>query len=88
MLGDRLVGVQVERHHERARAIGGRQRQRLPASRGQAQRRVLQLRLGRGERDRQLAEHLGVGVQGVAGLPPLGVGECGPGRGHETHATR
>ena len=59
--------------HERAGAVGGGQRQRLPAARGQPQRGVLELRLGRGERDGELAENLRVGVERVAGrLTALG----------------
>ena len=75
VLDDRLVRVQVERDDERPRAVGRRQRQRLPAARGQAQRGVLELRLGRRERHRELAEHLRVRVQRVAGRAPRLVGE-------------
>ena len=77
VLDERLVGSQVERDDERPRAVRRRQRGGLPAPRGQAQRRVLELRLGRGERHRQLAEDLGVRVQRVAGLAPLLIGERG-----------
>ena len=82
MLGERLVRVQVERAHERTRAVGRRQRQRLPAARAQAQRGVLELGLRRRERNGELAEHLRVRVQRVARLTPLPVGELGPPRGH------
>ena len=78
VFGDRLMGVQVERHDQRARAVGRRQRQSLPAARAQLQRRVLELRLGRGQLRRQLAEQLGVRVQGVAGLAPLLIGDGWP----------
>ena len=70
VLGDRLVGVQVQRHHERARAVGRRQREGLPPARGEPQRRVLELRLGRRDRRRELAQDLGVRVQRVAGRAP------------------
>ena len=67
---DGLVAVQIEGDDEGAGAIGGRQRRRLPASRRQAQGGVLQLRLGRGGRRGELAQHLGVGMERVAGLAP------------------
>ena len=79
VLGDRLVGVQVERDDERARAVGRRQRRRLPAARGQPQRRVLELRLGRRQRRRQLAEHLRVRVQRVARRAPCVRSSAGQG---------
>ena len=60
VLDDRLVRVQVERDADRAGAVRRRQRQRLPAARGQPQRGVLELGLRRRERDRELAEHLRV----------------------------
>ena len=70
MLDHLPVRVEVERDDERAGAVGGGQRRRLPAARGQAKRGVLELGLGRGERRGELAEHLGVGVQRVAGRAP------------------
>ena len=70
VLGDRVVGVQVERDDQRAGAVGRRQRQGLPPAPAEAQSGVLELRLGRGERHRELAEHLGVRVQRVAGGAP------------------
>ena len=60
VLDDSLVRVQVERDDERARAVRRRQRRRLPAAGGEAQRRVLELRLRWRERDGELAEHLRV----------------------------
>ncbi len=63
--------VQVERDDQRARAIGRGQRRGFPAAGGQPQRRVLQLGFGRGQPDRQLAQHLGVRVQRVAGRAPV-----------------
>ena len=78
VLGERLVSVQVEAGDERARAVGRRQRPRLPAARRQAQGGVLKLRLGRRERHRQLAEDLRMGVQRVAGVAPGGELERGP----------
>jgi hypothetical protein len=83
VLDHRAVAVQVERDPERARPVGRGQRGRLEPPRRQPQRRVLQLRLGRGERRRQLAQHLRVGVQRVAGVLPIGVGrKRGPGLRH------
>jgi hypothetical protein len=76
------MGSQIESDDERPRAVRGSERGGLPSARGKPQRRVLQLRLGRGERDRQLAEDLGVRVEGVARRAPLLVGKLGPGRGH------
>ncbi len=78
VLGDRFVRMQVERHDERAGAVGRRQHAGLPAPRGQPQRGVLQLRLGRRERDRELAEHLGMRVQRVARRAPVLVALVGP----------
>src|SRR5204862_6093471 len=59
---------------EGARAVRRRGRRGLPSSRGQPQRRVLQLRLGRRERHRELAEDLRVGMDGVARRAPRVVG--------------
>ena len=80
VLGPRLVAVQVESHDQRPRAVGRRQRRRLPPPRGQPQRGVLQLRLGRSELRRQLAQRLGVGVKRVAGCRPVLIGSTRPGR--------
>ncbi len=88
VLRDRLVSVEVERHHKRARAVGGGQRGGLPAARGQPQRGVLELGLGRSERRRELPEHLGVGVKRVAGVLPRRVGKRGPGGGHGSKVQR
>jgi hypothetical protein len=87
VLDDRLVNPQVECDDQGSGAIGSGQRRRLPAPCRQAQRRVLQLRLWRGELRRELAEDLGMRVQGVTRRAPLVIGECGPGRGHERQAT-
>ena len=86
-LDDRLVAAQIERDDDRARTIGRRQGSGLPATGGQPQRGVLELRLGRGEGHRQLAQHLRVGVQRVARFAPGAVGELGPPLGHAVHAT-
>ena len=77
MFHDGLMGVQVESRHDRAAAVRCRQCERLPPARRQPQGGVLQLRLGRGELDGQLAEELSVRVQGVAGLAPAVVRERG-----------
>ncbi len=84
VLGHRLVIVQVECRNERTRSVACREREGLPSSCGETQRRVLQLRLGRGQRDGELAEHLRVRVQRVARGPPCLVGERNPllGRRH------
>lgn len=71
VLDDRLVSPEIEGGNERPRAVGGRQWGRLPSARGQTQRRVLKLGLGRSEHHRQLAQELRVGVQRVAGGAPL-----------------
>ena len=67
VLGDGVMVVEIERHDQRAGVIGCGERQRLPATRGEAQRSVLELRLGRREGDRELAQDLSVRVQRVAG---------------------
>ena len=78
VLDERLVRAQIERHHDRPGPVRRRQWERLPAARGQPQRCVLELRLGRGQCHRELAEHLSVGVERVAGRRPLVVGELWP----------
>ena len=83
VLHDRLVKMQIEGGDQRPAAIRGRQRGGLPAARGQPQRRMLKLRLGRGQLGRQLAEHLGMGVERVAGRSPVLVRAPRPDRGHD-----
>src|SRR5207247_7714235 len=78
VLQDGLVRAEIERDGQRARAVGSRQRERLPSAGGQRQGGVLQLRLGRRQDDGQLAEDLGVGVQRVARRAPVFVGERRP----------
>ena len=68
-----LMSAQVEGRDERARPVRGGERKRLPAPCGQPQRGVLELWLGRGELDRELPEHLRVGVERVACLAPPAV---------------
>ena len=70
MLDDRFVAAQIERDHERARAVRRRQRKRLPASCTQPQSRMLKLRLGRSKRHRELAEHLCMRVERVTRRAP------------------
>ena len=82
VLGDDLVGPQVQRDGQRTGAVWCWQRECLPAAYRQAHRGVLQLGFGRSERRGQLAQNLGVGVQGVAGGTPGVVGERRPFRGH------
>jgi hypothetical protein len=55
MLHHGLVRMQIQRDDERSRPIGGRQRERLPATRSEAKRRVLELRLGRRQHHGKLA---------------------------------
>ena len=72
VLSHRVMAAQVKRDDEGAGAVRGWQRQRLPAAPAQAQRGVLELRFGRGQRRGEFAEHLGVRVQSVArGAPRL-----------------
>jgi len=78
VLDKRLVRAQVERDTEGAGAVGRRQRRSFPSPCGQAKRGVLELRLRRRKHDRELAEHLRVGVQGVAGCAPGVVGQLRP----------
>ena len=66
-----LVRPQVQRDDQRAGAVRCGQRRGLPSPGGQPQRRVLELGFGRGEPDRQLAQHLGVRVQRVARRAPI-----------------
>ncbi len=87
VLDERLMDVQVQGGDERARSIGRGKWSGLPATRGQPQRRVLELRLRWSERHRQLAQDLGVSVQRVAGLAPVLVGELRP-RPHGTRIGR
>jgi hypothetical protein len=82
VLGESFVRVQVERDHERPRAVGRRQWKRLPAARAETQGGVLQLRLGRGERYGELSEDLRMRVERVARRAPRGVGKLRPLRGH------
>ena len=82
VLDDGLVRVQVKRRDDRARAVGRRQRLRLPAARAEPQGGVLELRRGRGQLHCELSEHLGVRVEGVAGRAPRAVGETPPFEGH------
>jgi hypothetical protein len=77
-LDRRLVSMQIESDHECTRSVRRRQRRGLPAARGQAQRRMLELRLRRRELCGELPEHLRVRVQGVAGLAPFVVRESRP----------
>jgi hypothetical protein len=84
VLGDGLAAVQVERDDERPGAVGRRQRVRLPAARRQAQRGVLQLRLGRREHGGELAEDLRVRVDRVERRAPRLVGGQGGPVGHGT----
>ena len=71
------------REPERSGAGSGNVSQPRAVSRSAA---VLELRLGRGQLHRQLAQQLGVGVQRVTGRLPLLVGQRGPGRRHARHA--
>ena len=82
-----FVEPQVKDDDQGSRTIRGGQRQGLPSARRQAQRRVLKLRLRRGQLRRQLAQDLGVGVQRVTRRVPLLIGQHGPGRRHERQAT-
>ncbi len=66
VLDHRFVVVKIERDDERAGVIWRGEQLSLPAPRGEAQRRVLELWLRRGEHDGKFPEHLGVGVQRVA----------------------
>ncbi len=84
----RLVPVQVERGDQGAGAVRGRQRGGFPAPRGQPERGVLELGLGRGQPDGQLAEHLGMRVQGVAGCLPVLIRARRPARGHGSSLSR
>jgi len=78
VLDQHVVLVQVEDDDERPGTVRRRERMGLPAPGGQSQRRVLQLRLGWRQGDGELAQHLGVGVQGVERGPPRLVGERRP----------
>ena len=83
VLDHRLVDPQVERDDQRPGTVRRGQRRRLPPARGQPQRSVLQLRLRWGELRRQLAEHLGMRMQRVAGRAPLPVRHLRPAQGHD-----
>jgi putative spermidine/putrescine transport system ATP-binding protein len=87
VLDDRLVDPQVQRDNQGSGAVGRGQRRGLPAPCRQPQRRVLQLRLGRRQLHRELAEDLGMRVQGVTRRAPLLIRECGPSRRHDRQAT-
>ena len=78
VLDHRLVAAQVEGGGERSGPVRRRQRRRLPAAHGQAQRGVLQLRLRWRPGCGQLAEQLSVRMQRVAGGTPFLVGEGRP----------
>jgi hypothetical protein len=81
------VVAQVQGDDECARPVRSRQRGGLPTTGREAQRGVLELGLARGQRHRQLAQHLGVAVHGVARLAPSAVGKLRPQRGHHGHAS-
>ncbi len=70
VLDDRFVAAQVECDHERARAVGRRERECLPASGAQSQSRMLKLWLGRSEHHRKLAQHLRVRMERVTRRTP------------------
>ena len=78
VLDDRLVGPEVESHHDRPRSVRGRQRQRFPAACRQAKCRMLELRLRRGQGGGQLAEDLSVRMQRLTRRLPWLVRERGP----------
>jgi hypothetical protein len=78
VLDDGLVRMEVQSCDERTRTIGGRQRSGLPAAGAEAQGGVLELRLRRRERDRELPEDLRVRMQRVAGRTPGLIGERRP----------
>jgi hypothetical protein len=88
VLGDRLVGMEIERDDERSGVIRSRERSRLPATRGEAKRRVLELGLGRRQQDGELAEDLRVGVEGVARRTPVLVANGRPVPGHDATVHR
>ena len=69
---------QVKPGEQRTGTIGRGKWQRLPPAGSQPQRGVLQLWLGRRQRDGELAENLRVGVQRVARGRPVGVVELRP----------
>ncbi len=75
---NRLVRMQAKGDDKGARAMGGGQRRRLPAPRGEPQCGVLQLGLGRCESRGDLAEHLAVGMESVERWARLLIGESGP----------
>ena len=79
------AGPAPRRTRRTRRAPAGR---RLPPARGEPQRRVLQLRLGRRQRHAELAEHLRVRVQRVARGGPVVVGEGRPGVRHARTLSR
>ena len=66
------------RRPERAAAVRSRQRRRLPAARASASAPRAGAAARAGPARGELAEHLRVGVQRVAGLAPLRVGTCRP----------
>jgi hypothetical protein len=88
VLDQRLVAAQVKCDDDGTAAVRRGKRRRLPAPRGKAQGRVLELGLGWGEGDRELAEDLDMRVERVARLAPLVVVERGPGAGHPKTSSR
>jgi hypothetical protein len=83
VLGDGVMGVQVEGNDKCAGLVRSGQWEGLPAPCAEAQGSVLELRLGWCEGYGQFAEDLGVGVQRVAGSVPFVVRDRGPCRGHD-----
>jgi hypothetical protein len=71
VLDDCMLGSQIEGNNERPRAVGRGKRTGFPTACSQPPREVLEPWLRRGKGRGQLAEHLGMGVKGVAGLLPL-----------------
>ena len=78
VLGYGAMVAEIERRDQRAGVIGCGERQRLPSTRGEAERSVLELRFGRREGDRELAQDLSVRVQRVARRAPRLVRQRGP----------
>ena len=70
-----VMPVQIEGHHECTGPVRRRERQRSPSPERSVEGRRAGVGFGRGQRNSQFAQELGVRVQGVAGRSPGVVGQ-------------
>src|ERR1700722_12917080 len=86
-LNHHLMIVEIDRGHKVPSTVWSRQGCSFPSPSSQPECGVLELWFRWCECDRELAEELCVGMQGVAGLMPLLIGKRGPPRRHSVTLT-